>query len=341
MTGVDDLAGLPVVVTGGCGFVGTNLVEALVGEGARIGVVDLPGADWSRMPAGVVRMEADLLDGPGLRTALAGFEAPAIVYHLAARTDLDGRTLADYAVNTTGTDNLIAAIAERGAVRRFVHYSTQLVAGLFDESRFIDETEPFRTTTVYGDSKVESEKVVRARCDALGIAWTIVRPTSVYGPWGAAPYREFFAQIRRGRYLHVGRAANLVSLVYVENLVDLTLLLGCHDGAAGEVFFANDFHPYPMRQVVDVAAAHYGVRIRTAPVWLLVLAAYTLGLFKAAGAPVPLYPFRLRNMRMTYCYDIRKSVRLGYDPRFGLEDGIGRTVRWYDAHPAFADGKGG
>ncbi|MCW2787357.1 MAG: NAD-dependent epimerase/dehydratase [Marmoricola sp.] len=326
-TGLD---GTRVLVTGACGFVGTTLVSTLLARGADVVALDLPGAAWDRMPPAVHQVRADLLDPVSLVGVADGC---AIVYHLAARTDLDGRTPADYAVNSTGTRNLLEALP--ADVGRVVHYSTQLVVGLFDEARFIDESEPYRTRTPYGESKVASEDIVRAVAGERDLAWTIVRPTSVYGPWGGSPYREFFATVRQGRYLHVGRAANLVSLVHVQNLVDLTLLLSVHPGAAGEVFFGTDFHPYTMREVVDTASAHYGVRIRTAPVLLLIVAAYLLGILKLVGVPVPLYPFRLRNMRMTYCYDVSKSVRLGYDPRFGLADGIEDALTWYDAHPDF------
>lgn len=335
MVAADDLAGARVLVSGACGFIGTTLVSTLLRRGAVVVALDLPGADWSRLPAEAERVEADLLDPDGLAAAVASVPPCRIVYHLAARTDLDGRTPEDYALNSVGTENLIEAVAATGTVQRFVHYSTQLVVGLFDEKRLIDETEPYRTNTPYGESKIASEQIVHRVCAARGIPFTIIRPTSVYGPWGAEPYREFFAQIRSGRYLHVGKAENLVSLVHVQNLVDLTLLLSTHPQAAGETFFGNDREAYPMRRIVDLAAAHYGVRIRTAPVWLLVLAAYGLGIFKVLGFNVPLYPFRLRNMRMTYRYDVSKSLRLGYEPTYGLEDGLENTLSWYDAHPNF------
>lgn len=319
---------LKVLVTGACGFIGSNLVRTLVESGASVTALDLPGAPWERLPSGVDQMPADLLR-PEELTDLPSFD---VVYHLAARTDLDGRTVADYEVNTTGTRNLLNALPDAAGPTRFVHYPTQLVVGLFDEARFLDETEPFRTRTPYGESKIESERLVAEVCATRGIDYTIIRPTSVYGPWGAAPYREFFQSIKRGRYVHVGRASNLVSLVYVQNLVDLTLLLSTHPEAANETYFGNDFHPYTMREVVDTAAAHYGVRIRRVPVWLITVAAYLLGAVKAFGVSVPLYPFRLRNIRMTYCYDIHKSVRLGYDPRYDLASGVRETLDWYESH---------
>lgn len=328
---MDQLRGSRVLVTGACGFVGANLAAALERAGAEVVAVDLAGADWDRLPTGARRVRADIMVPGALDEAAAGCD---IVVHLAARTDLDGADEAAYAVNTVGTENVIEAAA-RGGARRFVHYSTQLVVGLFNEPRFLDETAPMRTKTVYGHSKIRSEQIVAERCGALGLGYTVIRPTSVYGPWGGEPYAPFFATVRRGRYVHVGRADNLVSLVHVDNLVALTLLLSTHPEAENEVFFGTDFHPYTMREVADTVAAYDGRRLRRAPVWLVTLAAYLLAPLKAMGIAVPLYPFRLRNIRMTYCYDIAKSVRLGYDPQVGLADGIASTLRWYDEHPGF------
>ena len=60
----------------------------------------------------------------------------------------------------------------------------------------------------------------------------------------------------------------------MHNRTRIAVLLATHPGAVDEIFFGNDRHAYPMRRIVDLAAQHYGVRIRTAPVWLLVVVAY-------------------------------------------------------------------
>lgn len=315
-------------MTGGCGFIGLNLVAELTAGGAAVTVLDLPGARWQNLPGDVTQVRADVLDARSLSGALEGVE---IVYHLAARTDIDSDVVEDYAVNFDGTEALIDECVRSGTVRRFVFYSTQLVVGLFNEARFIDEGEPYRTRTAYGQSKILGEQAVLRRCSAAGIGYTILRPTSVYGPWGATPYREFFHAVKRRRYFHVGRADNLVSWVYVKNLVALTILASMSPEAENEIFFANDFHPYTMREIVDAVAGHYRITIPTIPSSLVTVLAYALALPKRAGINVPLYPFRLANIKATYCYDIHKSVGIGYDPQYGLAQGIAETLAWYDA----------
>jgi GlcNAc-P-P-Und epimerase len=324
---LDGIAGKRVLVTGGCGFVGVNLVNALTAYGADVAVLDLAGADWPRLPEGTRVVKADICSRADLANAANGVD---IVYHLAARTDLEGNSLTDYRVNTEGTRNLVEEAA-RADVGRFVFYSTQLVTGLFNETRFIDETEPYRTKTIYGESKIAGEKIVMVDCGKAGLDYTIIRPTSVYGPWGEDPYKDFFRVVKRRRYFHVGKAANLVSWVFVKNLVDLTILASLSPEAANETYLGNDFHPYTMRQIVDAIGEYYGRRVPTVPSVLITAVAYACAIPHTAGLKVPIYPFRLRNIKASYCYDIEKSVRIGYDPQYDLKRGVRETLDWYES----------
>jgi nucleoside-diphosphate-sugar epimerase len=117
----------------------------------------------------------------------------------------------------------------------------------------------------------------------------------------------------------------------VRNLVDLTILASLSPNAADETFFANDFHPYTMREIVNTVGDYYGLRIPTVPSALVTAAAYACVLPRAAGVKVPIYPFRLRNIKASYCYDIEKSVRMGYEPEYDLKRGVGETLDWYES----------
>ena len=318
--------GARVLVTGAAGFIGINLVQELSSRGAQVTALDLPSADFTHTPEGVRIVRADILD----KTSLARFLPETdYVFHLAARTDLSGRTLEDYAVNFDGTENVIRAIASAARPKRFVLYSTQLVVGIFNETRFIGPAEPYRTKTLYGQSKILAEKIAASCCQQNQISYTIIRPTSVYGPHGKQPYRDFMLTIRNGRYFHVGKADNLVSMAHVTNVVDQTLLLALEARAAGQVFYANDLHPYTMREFADAAAEYWGHSIRTLPDVAVYPAAYLMGALKLLGLPMPLYPFRLKNIKANYCYDIGNSIELGYVPRYGLRDGVKTTLDWY------------
>lgn len=323
--------GKKVAVTGSCGFIGPNLIEELLAQGASVIALDLPNTDWGKLPKKVKQVKVDIMD---TKTLSGVFKNVDIVYHLAARTDIDSNKLEDYAVNYEGTKNVFVAATSQNKLERFVFYSTQLVVGLFNETRFIDESEPFKTKTAYGQSKIEGEKVVRAYSKKTGVPFTTIRPTSVYGPHGEAPYKAFFRAVKKRHYFHVGKANNLVSWVYVKNLVNLTILVSISKQAKNETYFGNDLYPYTMREIVDCISAYYDLKTPTVPNFIITPLAYALGVFKLAGLNVPIYPFRLKNIKMNYCYDVSKSLEIGYKPEYGLSEGIKETLDWYEARKA-------
>jgi GlcNAc-P-P-Und epimerase len=314
-----------VLVTGAAGFIGTNLIRHLLEQKAEVTATDRVSADFRHVPAACKIVKGDLLNEADMKPLGQDYD---YVFHLAARGDLDGKSLHDYRTNFLGTENLLKQVLSP-RVKRVVTYSTLLATGIWDETRFITEDEPRHTTTLYGQSKILGEETTRRLCEDAGVTWTVIRPVSVYGPYGHVPYRDFFLTIKRGQYFHVGAARNLISMIHVDNLCDLTLLLANHPDAANEVFFGGELYPYTMHQFAETAAKFFGTRIRTVPLPVALAAAYGLGVFKQAGLKVPLYPYRLRTIRTNYCVDIRKSLGCGYMPRISLENGMTKTLNWY------------
>lgn len=320
-----------ILITGGAGFIGINLVEKLLSLESEITVVDLPSANFSALPPGISVIKSDIKEMDSYRNAIMEAE---FVFHLAAKTDLSGKTINDYMDNYEGTRILLSTLKNNRKLKRFVYYSTQLTVGIFNETRFIDEHEPYKTKTLYGKSKILGEEIVLEECTQSKIPFVIIRPTSVYGPYGKEPYRDYFLKIKEGKYFNIGKADNLVSMCFVKNLIEQTLFLAAHELSQNKIFFGNDFHPYTMREFSEAAADYLGVKILTLPDILVYPAAYGLGVLKLLGIRVPLYPFRLRNIKASYCYDIGNSVQLGYYPPFDLKDGIEETLKWYLNHDA-------
>src|ERR1700722_5075914 len=156
-----------IIITGGSGFIGTNLIEALLKEGKD----ELLSLDIN--PPKIPEHEklwawCDLLDPASVCAVLSRYK-PTCVIHLAGRTDMDGKTEADYAANHVATGNLIAAIQHLPMVERAIFTSSQFVVG--PGPLPTSDTE-FRPHTMYGQSKVRSEQTIR-NAD-LSCVWTIV-----------------------------------------------------------------------------------------------------------------------------------------------------------------------
>ena len=269
----------------------------------------------------------DVLDRAAVADVIARVE-PDVVYHLAARTDLAGTTVADYDANVTGTHNLVAALTRAAFPGRLVSVSSMLVC----RNGYVPEhATDYRPDTPYGESKVEAEQAVRAS----GLDWVVCRPTSIWGPWFATPYRDFFDTVRGGRYVHPGRRDVVKAFGFVGNITQ-QLVAAATEAASGSTHYVTDPHEYTVRSFADAVAAANGRTVRTVPVGLLRLVGLGGDLAKRTGlmAAPPMTSFRLRNMLTPSRFDtteIDELVTRRYGTgRTGLADAVAATSAWLD-----------
>jgi UDP-glucose 4-epimerase len=176
------------LVTGGAGFIGSNVVDALIERGDEVTIVDNLStgkrANLERaLAAGAKLVEADMRDGEAMKD-LAAQAQPEVVFHLGAQIDVR-RSVADPAfdasVNVLGTINMLAAAHDAGA-RRFVNSSTG--GAIYGEGREIPapESHPQEPEAGYGQSKLSAE----GYCDLFrrlhGFSTVSLRYGNVYGP---------------------------------------------------------------------------------------------------------------------------------------------------------------
>jgi UDP-glucose 4-epimerase len=173
-----------VLVTGGAGFIGSNLVDALLARGDDVAVVDdLSTGHRENVSAGARLHHADVRDGAALRALVASL-APEVVFHLAAQIDVR-RSVADPAfdarVNVEGTVNLLEA-ARAARVRRFVNSSTG--GAIYGDADVVPtpETAPARALSPYGQSKHAAEGYCRLYGALHGLSVVSLRYSNVYGP---------------------------------------------------------------------------------------------------------------------------------------------------------------
>lgn len=177
------VAPVRVAVTGGAGFIGSNLVDRLVGEGAEVLVLDdLSTGDETRLDPGAVLARVDIRDGAAVDEQLAGFR-PEVLFHLAAQVDVR-RSMADPAAdahtNVVGSLNVLSAAARAG-VRRVVNTSTG--GAIYGESAVLPtpETEQAQPLSAYGMSKLTTERYA-SWFAAQGLEVVTLRYGNVYGP---------------------------------------------------------------------------------------------------------------------------------------------------------------
>jgi GlcNAc-P-P-Und epimerase len=317
-----------VFVTGGSGFIGTNLVQSLLEGGLEVLNFDhKPPLNCSH---GRYHHAGEILNSEGLRFAIQSFQ-PELVVHLAARCDLDGASLADYATNTTGVENIISAMRNVGSIKRVVFASSRYVHPTATQPKRDDEYAPF---TYYGASKAESEKIVRASC--LEIPWVIIRPTSIWGPWFGVPYRGFFDAVRKGLYAHPRGEGLHKTYGYVGNVVHQIrqFLSVPAELVHGRTFYVADYQPLEIREMAEIIREAFGApAVRDVPIAVLrVLATAGDGFKRLGWDNPPLTSFRLRNLRTQMVYDMAATQEVAGACPYTIKEGVRATVDWIRRH---------
>ncbi|MFC5701177.1 NAD-dependent epimerase/dehydratase family protein [Cohnella faecalis] len=216
---------MKAVVTGGAGFIGSHLVDALIGLSFdEVHVIDdlssgsmhiHPAAAFHRLD---IRSEA-------CREAIIGTK-PDVVFHLAAQMDVS-RSIADpkhdAEVNIAGTINLLEA-CRLASVPKFIFASTSAVYGNLQKSR-MTEADPVHPISYYGLSKLSAESYIRIYSELYGLSYTILRYANVYGP-RQTPKGEggviavFANKIKAGDALPVhGDGEQTRDFIYVSDIV--------------------------------------------------------------------------------------------------------------------------
>ncbi len=321
-----------VLVTGATGFTGSHLVRHLVRAGHDVRALVRPTtrAPW------IERLQAtpvcgDLLDAESLRRALDGAD---LVYNIAALYREAGRPAAEYrAVNAVAVGQIVE-LAKAAGARRVVHCSTVGVHGDIEHPP-ANEDAPIRPGDVYQETKVEGETIGREAAARVGIELVIARPTGIYGPHDRRLFKVFGA-VAQKRFVMLGNGRNFYHVTYIDDLCEGFMLCGSVAAAAGRTYILGGAEVPTLRQLVDVTAEVAKVPPpRTAfPVWPVWLAGAACELVCAPfGISPPLYRRRVDFFRKSRAFDIsRARQELGFAPRIGLREGIGRTLEWYREH---------
>lgn len=321
-------AALRVLVTGNAGFIGFHLADLLVRRGHAVFGLDV------RMPvatiSGVEHHVCDLLDAQLLQRTMDEIRPDAIA-HLAAITHIRGTSLAEYAPNVAGVQNLSTAIARNGHVQRVVCTSTQLVSRVGHQPHSDEVYDP---TTVYGQSKVRTEQIWRGS-DGGDTTWCLVRPTTIWGPGMNPHYLRFFGMIRTGRYVHVGRDAVGKTYGFVGNTIHQYAQLLEAPAAAihRRVFYLGDYEPIDLRAWAEAFRDELGApRIRTIPVAIARTVARVGDIVNTVGlSRFPFNSFRLRNVLTPSVVDLSATEAVCGQLPHTLHEGIAQTAAWLRA----------
>lgn len=338
-----------VLVTGAAGWLGYNLLKAIV-----LGLADcealeqsqpnltircllLPGTDQAplkELSQNIEVVYGDLRDIETCKLFCQGAKG-ATLFHTAGIIH-PKKTAEFYQINVDGTKNLLEA-ASYAQVKRAVIMSSNSPCGCNPdlEHRF-DENSPYNPYMGYGHSKMQMEQVIQAFFNLGKLETVIIRAPWFYGPYQPLRQTLFFKMIQEGKCPIVGNGNNLRSMAYMDNLCQGIILAALTPIAKGEIYWIADQKPYTMNEVVDTIenlletefdrkCRHKRLKL---PSFVSEIAFAIDGGLQSAG----LYHQKihvLSEMNKNIACSIDKAQKeLKYRPNINLEEGMRRSLKW-------------
>jgi nucleoside-diphosphate-sugar epimerase len=320
-----------ILVTGGTGFSGSQLVFRLLDEGHSVRALDYQkGLFVDRlMQAGAEIVIGSVTEKSVVESTTEGMD---IVFHLAAAfRELDRPDSYYFDVNVNGTRNVMEA-AKKYSVSKVVYCSTQGVHGNI-ETPPGNELSPIAPVDYYQETKHLGELVVQEFV-GQGLMATILRPTAIYGPGDPARFFMIFNRVKQnGTFPMFGTGSTFYHPLYIENFNDACLLSMDPDRGNGEAYLIGDNDYLSIEDLVKKVADSMGlpVRINHFPLMPLVAAGHICEkVCKPFGISPPIFPRRVDWYRQDRAFTIDKAKKdLEYAPKVAIEDGLKMTAQWY------------
>lgn len=315
---------MKIIVTGGSGFIGTNLIEYFIQkQDVQVLNIDI---QYPRDKGHIQYWkQCDINNYNELKKTILDFN-PDYIAHLAARTDILGHDVKDYPANTIGVENMIRCCYELPNLKKVLFTSSMLVMRSGHKAAHILDYCP---PNAYGISKVETESIVRKNhlmCD-----WAILRPTSIWGPWFDT-YKDFFKMIMAGRYLSFGKKLCTKTYGFVGNVVyQIDCLLKADTSKEkfeDRIFYLGDKPDYDISEWGQEIADICGKKIHHIPFFVIKIAAYVGDFIKLFGIMPPMSSFRLRNMMTNNIMDVTPTFKYAPNPPFTRKQASEITVKW-------------
>ena len=324
-------------VTGGTGFIGSHLVEALRQRGygevrclVRTRLKWLDGLD-------IVPVRGAMDDLDRLREAVHGVD---YVYHIAGVTRGQRWEVFEQG-NVIAPLTLLRVIKEVNPTIKKVLITSSLAAVGLAEERIADEETPLNPLTLYGRSKAAMERALAAPAEdgivyLKGLPVVVIRPPAVYGPREADIY-TFFKTVNTGLCPMIGSGTEPeLSLVHVRDLVRGMIDAAESDATTGQTYFLGSNEAYSWRQIKAATTAALGKKALTVPVpraLVGVVGAAVEGISKLFGKYPPLNREKAREIldAAKICSSEKAHRHFGYRQAVSLEEGVRETIAWYKA----------
>lgn len=310
---------MKVLVTGACGMLGVRLVKDLLHGGHIVNGLDSKSSGISH--ENYSHDIIDISDQHKFMSYLEGLSIEAII-HLAARTDLEGMVVSDYAVNFLPIITINNYITDHD-IKRVIFTSTQLVHHLHRSND--SECPP----NAYGESKLIAEKIIEKFNDKR---YLVLRPTTIWGEGHNFHYCKFISYLKKRLYFHPTRKPLFKSYSYIGNAsFQIMKLLDAREADLHNIklFYLCDYSPIDL--ITHINKLAYGLNIKP-PITLprrvaMVIAKIgdVLGFF---CVKVPFNTFRMNNIETEYQYNTDALKKITGDLPFDHDGALTEFICW-------------
>jgi dihydroflavonol-4-reductase len=317
------------IVTGANGFVGSHLVDLLLGKNYKVRCLVRKTSNMRWLEGKDIEViDTGLFDVNGLRKA---FKDASYIFHVAGVVK-SKKPEGYFKGNVDTTRNLLDTTLEfKDTIKRFLIVSSQTATGPSLNGNHVNEMTECNPITTYGRSKLAEEKLAQTYMDRLPI--TICRAPAVYGERDTE-ILIFFKTFSKGLMTTIGFNTKKISLIHVLDLVNGFYLASVNDKSKNQIYFISSEKYYTWEEIGKVTSRIIGknpvkVKVPHSVVFSIAAVAQFFALFNSG--PATLNIEKAKDITQTYwTCDTTKAVNdLGYHQQISIEEGIKRTVEWY------------
>ena len=324
-----------ILVTGGSGFLGINLIRHLLNKGIK-DIVSLDISDFDYLERNSIKaLKGDIRNRDNVKKAMKGVD---FVVHTAVALPLYTKEEI-FSTEIDGTKILLEEAFEN-KVKRFIHISSTAVYGIPDHHPLY-ENDKLEGVGHYGEAKVKTEALCLEYREK-GMCVSIIRPKSFIGPERLGVFAIFYEWAKDGKsFPMIGNGKNRYQLLDVEDLCNAVYLCLTLDrdiandtyniGAKNFTTMKNDF-----QEVLNYAG--FGREIVCFPAWPVIFTLRILEFLRLS----PLYKWVYATASKDSFVSIKKAERkLGFIPKYSNKDALIRNYKWYlENYSSFQDKTG-